>query len=89
MVTSTVGMINTPFPAEQIVATGLTGIIMAGREYLRDPAFALHAAEVLGVALPSIPRPNHRVYRSHPGSAPSAIATDSAASAPATERKSL
>ena len=80
VVTSTVGMINTPFQAEQVVATGLTGVVMLGREYLRDPAFALHAAEALGVALPPIPRPNHRVYRSRP---------NSAANASATERKSL
>ncbi|WP_188043267.1 NADH:flavin oxidoreductase/NADH oxidase [Changpingibacter yushuensis] len=98
VVTSTVGMIDTPFQAEQIVATGLADIVMVGREYLRDPAFALHAAEALGVALPYVPRPYHRAYRSRAGSplnapatepAARADTTDSAASADTTERKSL
>ena len=61
--TSTVGMIDSAFQAEQIVATGLADIVMVGREFLRDPSFALRAAETLLVAVGYIPAPYRRAYR--------------------------
>ncbi len=61
--TSTVGMIDSAFQAEQIVATGLADIVMVGREFLRDPSFALRAAETLQVAVGYIPAPYRRAYR--------------------------
>ncbi len=46
--TSTVGLITDPELAERIVATGEADAVMAGREFLRDPHFALRAAHELG-----------------------------------------
>jgi len=58
--TIAVGMISTAFQAEQIVATGQADVVMVGREFLRDPAFALRAAADLGVALDYEPQQYHR-----------------------------
>jgi 2,4-dienoyl-CoA reductase-like NADH-dependent reductase (Old Yellow Enzyme family) len=44
----TVGQITTGAQAEQILQHGLVDVIMAGREFLRDPNFALRAAHELG-----------------------------------------
>ncbi|WP_029146304.1 NADH:flavin oxidoreductase/NADH oxidase [Microbacterium luticocti] len=46
---SAVGMIDDAAQAEQILAAGNADAIMAGREWLRDPHFALRAAGELGV----------------------------------------
>ncbi|SFR92506.1 2,4-dienoyl-CoA reductase [Halomicrobium zhouii] len=43
-----VGGITTPEQAEGIVANGRADLAVVGREHLRDPYFALHAAEKLG-----------------------------------------
>jgi len=58
--TIAVGMISTAFQAEQVVATGQADVVMAGREFLRDPAFALRAAAELGVSLDYEPQQYHR-----------------------------
>ncbi|MFN3866211.1 MAG: NADH:flavin oxidoreductase/NADH oxidase [Demequina sp.] len=49
--TCAVGLITDPDLAERIVASGEADAVMAGREFLRDPHFALRAAHELGVPL--------------------------------------
>ncbi|WP_430867340.1 NADH:flavin oxidoreductase/NADH oxidase [Demequina aurantiaca] len=46
---SAVGLITDAAQAEEIVASGQADAVMAGREFLRDPHFALRAAHELGV----------------------------------------
>ncbi|PCN46903.1 oxidoreductase [Curtobacterium sp. 'Ferrero'] len=58
--TIAVGMISEAFQAEQIVATGQADVVMVGREFLRDPSFALRAAAELGVAVDYEPQQYHR-----------------------------
>ncbi|GMA36765.1 NADH:flavin oxidoreductase/NADH oxidase [Demequina litorisediminis] len=48
---SAVGLIVEPAQAEDIVAKGEADSVMAGREFLRDPHFALRAAHDLGADL--------------------------------------
>ncbi|NQX34008.1 NADH:flavin oxidoreductase/NADH oxidase [Herbiconiux sp. VKM Ac-2851] len=45
---SAVGLITTPQQAEDVVASGRADAVMLARELLRDPHFALRAAEELG-----------------------------------------
>ncbi|WP_413601730.1 NADH:flavin oxidoreductase/NADH oxidase [Curtobacterium sp. Curtsp57] len=58
--TIAVGMISDAFQAEQIVATGQADVVMVGREFLRDPSFALRAARELGVQVDYEPQQYHR-----------------------------
>ena len=44
-----VGLITTPELANAIIAEGKADAVLIGREHLRDPHFALHAAQHLGV----------------------------------------
>lgn len=46
--TAAVGLITTGTQAEEILASGAADAIFAGREWLRDPHFALRAAHELG-----------------------------------------
>jgi 2,4-dienoyl-CoA reductase-like NADH-dependent reductase (Old Yellow Enzyme family) len=46
---SAVGQITNGAQAEEIIASGKVDVVMAGREFLRDPHFALRAAHELGV----------------------------------------
>jgi 2,4-dienoyl-CoA reductase-like NADH-dependent reductase (Old Yellow Enzyme family) len=46
-----VGRITEPLQAEAIVASGQADAVMVGREFMRDPHFALRAAHVLGVEI--------------------------------------
>lgn len=46
---SAVGMITTGTQAEEVLASGAADAVMAAREWLRDPHFALRAAAELGV----------------------------------------
>ncbi|ASD23858.1 oxidoreductase [Cryobacterium sp. LW097] len=46
-----VGLITTAAHANEIVASGAADAVMLGREFLRDPHFALRAAAELGVPL--------------------------------------
>lgn len=43
-----VGLINEPVQAEKILADGQADAVLLGRELLRDPSFARHAARQLG-----------------------------------------
>ncbi|MGW7200458.1 NADH:flavin oxidoreductase/NADH oxidase [Streptomyces chryseus] len=43
-----VGLITDPVQAEKILADGRADAVLLGRELLRDPSFALHAARELG-----------------------------------------
>lgn len=57
---SAVGLIVDPAQAEHIVADGEADAVMAGREFLRDPHFALRAAHELGVDVDYWPAPYAR-----------------------------
>lgn len=57
-----VGLITNAEQAEQIVATGLADIVLAGREFLRDPSFALRAAHELGAETDDVPAQYRRAY---------------------------
>lgn len=46
--TGAVGLITTPQEAESIIAAEQADLIFLGREFLRDPYFPMHAAQVLG-----------------------------------------
>ncbi len=46
---ATVGLITEPQQAEEIVSLGKADAVLVGREFLRDPHFALRAAHELGV----------------------------------------
>lgn len=46
--TSAVGMITDPQQAEAIIAEGRADAVMLGREMLRNPRWAFHAAHILG-----------------------------------------
>jgi len=52
-----VGLITTAAHANEIVASGAADAVMLGREFLRDPHFALRAAAELGVQLDYWPGP--------------------------------
>ena len=51
MVISTVGMITSPTQAEGYLQDGKADVVMLARELLRNPHWAMHAAEELGVAI--------------------------------------
>jgi 2,4-dienoyl-CoA reductase-like NADH-dependent reductase (Old Yellow Enzyme family) len=53
--TSAVGLLTTAQQAEAVITSGAADAVMMGREFLRDPHFALRAAHVLGVDLPYWP----------------------------------
>ena len=50
--TSAVGLITEPAQAEEIIASGHADAVMLARAYLRNPRWALRAAEELGVKIP-------------------------------------
>jgi 2,4-dienoyl-CoA reductase-like NADH-dependent reductase (Old Yellow Enzyme family) len=54
---SAVGLITTAEQANDVVASGAADAVMLGREFLRDPHFALRAAAELGVPLDYWPGP--------------------------------
>lgn len=55
VVTGAVGLIVSATQAEEIVATGRADVVFVGREFLRDPHFALRAAAELGVTVDYTP----------------------------------
>jgi 2,4-dienoyl-CoA reductase-like NADH-dependent reductase (Old Yellow Enzyme family) len=59
MLVSTVGQIVDARQADEIVASGQADAVMAGREFLRDPHFALRAAHELGLGDDFLP-PQYR-----------------------------
>jgi 2,4-dienoyl-CoA reductase-like NADH-dependent reductase (Old Yellow Enzyme family) len=52
--TGAVGLITDPHQAEQILASGEADAVLLGRELLRDPYWARHAATALGHDLPKL-----------------------------------
>lgn len=52
--TSTVGLITSPFHAEEIIHNGRADLVMIGRELLRDPYWAKNAANQLSVTLDKV-----------------------------------
>ncbi|WP_299233761.1 NADH:flavin oxidoreductase/NADH oxidase [Natronomonas sp.] len=50
-----VGKITTPTGADEVIRNGRADLAIVGREHLRDPYFAVHAAEELGYDAP-VPR---------------------------------
>jgi 2,4-dienoyl-CoA reductase-like NADH-dependent reductase (Old Yellow Enzyme family) len=48
ILTGTVGMITDPAQADHILRTGQADLVLLAREFLRDPYWALHAADELG-----------------------------------------
>lgn len=53
---SAVGLITEPAQAEEIVASGRADAVMMGRQFLREPHFALRAAAELGAELDYYPK---------------------------------
>jgi 2,4-dienoyl-CoA reductase-like NADH-dependent reductase (Old Yellow Enzyme family) len=64
--TSTVGLITSPGFAESVLADGKADAVSLGREMLRDPYFALRAADALGVYVDYWPRQYRVVQRTKP-----------------------
>ena len=58
--TGAVGLIVTPQQADDIVSSGRSDVVFVGREFLRDPHFALRAAFELGDELSYYPQQYHR-----------------------------
>ncbi len=58
--TGAVGLIVGAQQAEEIVSSGRSDVVFVGREFLRDPHFALRAAFELGVELDYFPQQYHR-----------------------------
>jgi 2,4-dienoyl-CoA reductase-like NADH-dependent reductase (Old Yellow Enzyme family) len=54
--TGAVGMISDPKQANEIITSGSADLVFVGREMLRDPYFAIHAAQALG-KVPTWPIP--------------------------------
>lgn len=54
--TAAVGLITAPEHAEEIIRNGRADVVLLGREMLRDPHWALHAAKALGVPGPVPPQ---------------------------------
>jgi 2,4-dienoyl-CoA reductase-like NADH-dependent reductase (Old Yellow Enzyme family) len=59
--TATVGMITSPAHADEIIRNGRADVVLLGREMLRDPYWALHAAQALKQPVP-FPQQYHRAY---------------------------
>jgi NADPH2 dehydrogenase len=51
--TAAVGMITAPTHADEIIRSGRADLVLLGREMLRDPYWALHAAQALKQPLPT------------------------------------
>jgi 2,4-dienoyl-CoA reductase-like NADH-dependent reductase (Old Yellow Enzyme family) len=56
ILTGSVGLITTAEQAEQIIISEQADIVLLGREMLRDPYWALHAAKKLNVDLKNFPK---------------------------------
>jgi 2,4-dienoyl-CoA reductase-like NADH-dependent reductase (Old Yellow Enzyme family) len=54
--TATVGLITAPAHADEIIRNGRADMVLLGREMLRDPYWALHAARTLGQPIPTPPQ---------------------------------
>ena len=58
-----VGMIDDAAHAERVLAEGAADAVMAGREWLRDPHYALRAAAELGAEIDYWPKQYVRARR--------------------------
>jgi 2,4-dienoyl-CoA reductase-like NADH-dependent reductase (Old Yellow Enzyme family) len=47
IMTATVGLITDPMQADEIIRNGRADLVLLGRQMLRDPYWALHAAQAL------------------------------------------
>lgn len=56
ILTATVGLITAPAQADEIIRNGRADIVLLGREMLRDPYWALHAAQALKQPAPVPPQ---------------------------------
>ncbi len=54
--TAAVGLITTPAQADEIIRTEQADMVLLGREMLREPRWALHAAQALGQSAPIPPQ---------------------------------
>ncbi|MBX3063374.1 MAG: NADH:flavin oxidoreductase/NADH oxidase [Anaerolineae bacterium] len=54
--TAAVGLISSAYQADEIIRNGRADLVMLGRELLRDPYWALHAAQQLHQPLPTPPQ---------------------------------
>jgi len=61
MRTATVGLITEPEHADEIIRNGRADLVLLGREMLRDPHWALRAAQTLKQPVP-VPNPYLRAY---------------------------
>ncbi|MFS0852451.1 NADH:flavin oxidoreductase/NADH oxidase [Microbacterium sp. 179-I 3D4 NHS] len=61
--TSAVGLITASAQAEQVLSDGAADAIFAGREWLRDPHFALRAGHELGAEVPWPPQYDRARWR--------------------------
>ncbi|MFT4305868.1 MAG: NADH:flavin oxidoreductase/NADH oxidase [Microbacterium sp.] len=61
MPVAAVGLIDQSFQAEQALVAGQADVVLAGRQMLRDPNFAIRAARELGAAAP-VPAQYERAY---------------------------
>ncbi len=59
--TAAVGLITTPEQASEIIANGQADLVLLGREMLRDPYWAVHAAQARGGA-PAFPPQYARAF---------------------------
>jgi 2,4-dienoyl-CoA reductase-like NADH-dependent reductase (Old Yellow Enzyme family) len=61
IMTGAVGLITEPAQAEEILQRGQADAVIVARQFLRDPYFALHAAQALG-APPAVPVQYQRAF---------------------------
>ena len=54
--TATVGLITAPAQADEVIRNGRADVVLLGREMLRDPYWALHAAQTLKQPAPIPPQ---------------------------------
>ncbi len=60
-------MINQPQQAEGIIASGQADFVMLARGFMYNPRWAWHAAEELGVDIPTLPSTHEPHRRNGPG----------------------
>lgn len=61
LLTGAVGMITTAEQAESIIESGQADLVLVAREFLRDPYFAAHSAQKLGVTV-AVPKQYLRAF---------------------------
>ena len=61
IMTGAVGLITEPAQAEEILQRGQADVVIIARQFLRDPYFALHAAQSLGET-PAVPIQYQRAF---------------------------